>query len=127
MIRIRIDIDTYLAAGAVLVVTGIALTAVCGSNLGSLVLRESIILSNVRTNPSTSENRMLQVTNTERTVAIALHVETAGDDSTQRQEQASSMSIIGEEVRNPSGVVINKNQFNSSSSNGNFNNNNDEN
>jgi hypothetical protein len=120
---IRIDIDTYLAAGAVLVVTGIALTAVCGSNLGSLVLRESIILSNVPTNPSTSENRMLQVTNTERTVAIALHVETAGDDSTQRQEQASSMSIIGEEVRNPSGVVINKNQFNSSSSNGNFNNN----
>jgi hypothetical protein len=122
MYMIRIDMDTYLAASAVLVVTGIALTAVCGSNLGSLVLRESIILSNVRTNPSTSENRMLQVTNTERTVAIALHVETAGDDSTQRQEQASSMSIIGEEVRNPSGVVINKNQFNSSS-NGNFNNN----
>jgi hypothetical protein len=55
-----------------------------------------------------------------------LHVETAGADSTQRQEQASSMSIIGEEVRNPSGVIINKNQFNSSSSNGNFNNNNDE-
>ena len=119
---IRIDIDTYVAAGAVLVVGGIALTAVGRSNLGSLVLRESIILSNVPTNPSTSENRILQVTNTERTVAIALHVETAGADSTQRQEQASSMSIIGEEVRNPSGVVKNKNQFNSSS-NGNINNN----
>jgi hypothetical protein len=122
MYMIRIDIDTYLAAGAVLVVAGIALTAVCGSSLGSLVLRESIILSNVPTNPSTTENRILQVTNTERTVAIALHVETAGADSKQRQEQASRMSIIGEEVRNPSGVVINKNQFNSSS-NGNFNNN----
>jgi hypothetical protein len=58
---------------------------------------------------------MLQVTNTERTVAIALHVETARTDITQRQEQASSMSIIGEEVKTPRGVVINKNQFNSSS------------
>jgi hypothetical protein len=123
---IRIDVDTYVAAGAVLVVVGIALTAVYASNLGSLVLRESIILNNIPINPSTSENKTLRVTNTERTVAIALHVETAGADSTQRQEQASSMSIIREEVRNPSGVVINKNQFNSSS-NGNFNNNNDEN
>jgi hypothetical protein len=120
---IRIDVDTYVAAGAVLVVVGIALTAVYASNLGSLVLRESIILNNISINPSTSENKTLQVTNTERTVAIALHVETAvAADSTQRQEQASSMSIIREEVRNPSGVVINKNQFNSSS-NGNFNNN----
>jgi hypothetical protein len=124
---IRIDFDTYVAAGAVLVVAGIALTAVCGNNLGSLVLRESIILSNVPTNPSTSENRVLQVTNTERTVAIALHVETAGAASTQRHEQASSMSIIGEEVRNPSGVVVNKNQFNSSNNGKEENNNNDEN
>jgi hypothetical protein len=96
---------------------------VYASNLGSLILRESIILNNIPINPSTSENKTLQVTNTERTVAIALHVETAvAADSTQRQEQASSMSIIREEVRNPSGVVINKNQFNSSS-NGNFTNN----
>jgi hypothetical protein len=98
-------------------------SSVYASNLGSLILRESIILNNIPINPSTSENKTLQVTNTERTVAIALHVETAvAADSTQRQEQASSMSIIREEVRNPSGVVINKNQFNSSS-NGNFTNN----
>jgi hypothetical protein len=107
-----------------LVVVGIALTAVYASNLATLVLRESIILNNIPINPSTSENRTLQVTNTERTVAIALHVETAvaaDSTQTQQQQQASNnnMSIIREEVRNPSGVVVNKNQFNSSSSDGN--------
>jgi hypothetical protein len=51
-----------LIIGAVLVVAGIALTVVYGSSLASLVLRESIILSNVPINPSTSENRMLQIT-----------------------------------------------------------------
>jgi len=118
-----------LIIGAVLVVAGIALTVVYGSSLASLVLRESIILSNVPINPSTSENRTLQITNTEHTLAIALHGETAGSDSTQtppppQQQQASNMSIIREEIRDPSGFVVNKNQFNSRSSNDNFNNNN---
>jgi hypothetical protein len=121
-----------LIIGAVLVVAGIALTVVYGSSLGSLVLRESIILSNVPINPSTSENRTLQITNTEHTLAIALHGETAGSDSTQtplppQQQQASNMSIIREEIRDPSGFVVNKNQFNSRSSNDNFNNNNNNN
>lgn len=105
-----------LIAGAVLVIAGITLTAVYGSSLASLVLSESIILSDVPINPSTSVNRTLQVTNTERTVAIALHVESEEDDSTQtQQQQESNISIMREEIRNPSGVVINKNQFNSSS------------
>ena len=106
-----------LIAGAVLVVAGIALTAVYGSSLASLVLSESIILSDVPINPSTSVNRTLQVTNTERTLAIALHVESEEeDDSTQtQQQQESNISIMREEIRNPTGVVINTNQFNSSS------------
>lgn len=116
-----------LIIGAVLVVAGIALTVVYGSSLASLVLRESIILSNVPINPSTSENRTLQITNTEHTLAIALHGETAGSGSTQipppQQQQASNISIIREEIRDPSGFVVNKNQFNSRSSNDNFNNN----
>jgi hypothetical protein len=120
-----------LIIGAVLVVAGIALTVVYGSSLASLVLRESIILSNVPINPSTSENRTLQITNTEHTLAIALHGKTAGSDSTQtpppQQQQASNVSIIREEIRDPSGFVVNKNQFNSRSSNDNFNNNNNNN
>jgi hypothetical protein len=57
-----------------------------------------------------------------------LHGETAGSDSTQtsppQQQQASYISIIREEIRDPSGFVANKNQFNSRSSNDNLNNNN---
>src|SRR5829696_7998541 len=106
-----------LIAGAVLVIAGIALTAVYGSNLASLVLSESVILSDVPIDPSASVNRTLEVTNTERTVAIALHGESGEADSTQtQQQQESNISIIREEIRNPSGVVINKNEFNSGSS-----------
>jgi hypothetical protein len=117
-----------LIIGAALVVAGIALTVAYGSSLASLVLRESIILSNVPINPSTSENRTLQITNTEHTLSIALHGETAGSDSTQtplpspQQQQESNVSNIREEIRDPSGFVVNKNQFNSRSSNDNFNN-----
>lgn len=116
-----------LIAGAALVVAGIALTAVYGSNLASLVLSESIILSDAPINPSATLNRTLQVTNTERTVAIALHVESEAANTQTQQQQASNITMIGEEVRDPGGVVVNKNQFNSRSGNeGNNNNENDD-
>lgn len=114
-----------LIAGAALVVAGIALTAVYGSNLASLVLSESIILSDAPINPSATLNRTLQVTNTERTVAIALHVESEAANTQTQQQQASNITMIGEEVRDPGGVVVNKNQFNSRSGNEGNNNNNE--
>ncbi len=64
-----------LIAGAVLVVTGIILTAVYGIGLAGLVLSESIILNIVSINQSASANRTLQITDTERPILIALHVE----------------------------------------------------
>jgi hypothetical protein len=109
-----------LIAGAALVVAGIALTAVYGSNLASLILSESIILSDISINSSASVNRTLQITDTERPISIALHVKSEKDGAeiqTPQQQQASNVGIIGEEVRSPSGVVVNKNQFNSGSDN----------
>jgi hypothetical protein len=107
-----------LIAGAVLVVTGIILTAVYGIGLAGLVLSESIILNIVSINQSASANRTLQITDTERPILIALHVDTDkdGDEIQTQSQQASNVAIIGE-VRNPGGVVINKNQFNSGSDN----------
>ena len=107
-----------LIAGAVLVVTGIILTAVYGIGLAGLVLSESIILNTVSINQSASANRTLQITDTERPILIALHVYTDkdGDEIQTQSQQASNVAIIGE-VRNPGGVVINKNQFNSGSDN----------
>jgi len=109
-----------LIAGAVFVVAGIALTAVYAISLASLVLSENIILSDVSINSSASVNRTLQITNTERPISIALHVESEKNDGggTQtQQQQASNIENLRQEVRNPSGIIINKNQFNSGSGN----------
>ena len=117
-----------LIAGAVFVVAGIALTAVYAISLAGLVLSENVILSDVSINSSASVNRTLQITNTERPISIALHIESEKNDGggTQtQQQQASNIENLQEKVRNPSGIIINKNQFNSGSGNDDDNNNND--
>ena len=105
-----------LIAGAILIIIGITLTAVYGIGLADIVLSENVILSDVYINSSASVNRTLQITNTERPISIALHVESVKDSAEiqTKQQQASNVTIIGE-VRNPGGVIINKNQFNSHS------------
>ena len=116
-----------LIAGAVFVVAGIALTAVYAISLAGLVLSENVILSDVSINSSASVNRTLQITNTERPISIALHIESEKNDGggTQtQQQQASNIENLQEKVRNPSGIIINKNQFNSGSGNDDDNNNN---
>ena len=118
-----------LIAGAVFVVAGIALTAVYAISLAGLVLSENVILSDVSINSSASVNRTLQITNTERPISIALHIESEknGGGGTQiQQQQASNIENLQEEVRNPSGIIINKNQFNSGSGNDDDNNNNND-
>ena len=118
-----------LIAGAVFVVAGIALTAVYAISLAGLVLSENVILSDVSINSSASVNRTLQITNTERPISIALHIESEKNDGggTQtQQQQASNIENLQEEVRNPSGIIINKNQFNSGSGNDDDNNNNND-
>ena len=118
-----------LIAGAVFVVAGIALTAVYAISLAGLVLGENVILSDVSINSSASVNRTLQITNTERPISIALHIESEKNDGggTQtQQQQASNIENLQEKVRNPSGIIINKNQFNSGSGNDDDNNNNND-
>src|SRR5918912_372917 len=115
-----------LIAGGILIVIGITLTAVYGSSLAGLILNENVILGDVSINPSASVNRTLQIKNIERPISIALHIESEKDgDKTQQtqQQQASNVGIV-EEVRNPRGIVVNKNQFNNSNGNYNDNNNN---
>ena len=100
-----------LIAVPVLVVTGITLPAVYGSGggygggFGGSGSGDNVILAGIPINPSASASRTLQVTNTENPISIAVHIEC---DS----QQPSTVYAIGEEVKNPSGVVVNKNQFN---------------
>src|ERR687884_563292 len=70
-----------LIAGAILIITGITLTAVYGIGLADLVLSKNAILSDVSINSSASANRTLQITNTERPISIALQVESVKDSA----------------------------------------------
>jgi hypothetical protein len=100
-----------LIAVPVLVVTGITLPAIYGSGgysgggFGGSGFGDNVILAGIPINPSASASRTLQVTNTENPISIAVHIECDG-------QQPSTVYAIGEEVKNPSGVVVNKNQFN---------------
>jgi hypothetical protein len=100
-----------LIAVPVLVVTGITSPVVYGSGggfsrgFGGSGFGDNVILAGIPINPSASASRTLQVTNTERPISVAVHIEC---DS----QQPSTVYSIGEEVKNPSGVVVNKNQFN---------------
>jgi hypothetical protein len=91
-----------LVVGAALVVIGISLTAAYGIGFASIILNESIILSDVLVNSSSSVNRTLDITNIERPVSIALHAET---------NTGSDNSVVEQTIINPEGFVINKNEF----------------
>jgi hypothetical protein len=91
-----------LLVGAALVIIGISLTAAYGIGIASVILNESIILSDVLVDSSSSVNRTLDITNIERPVSIALHVETNAN---------SDNSVVEQTIINPEGLEINKNEF----------------
>ena len=91
-----------LLVGAALVVIGISIEAAYGIGIASVILNESIILSDVSVGSSSSVNRTLDITNIERPVSIALHVET---------NASSDNSVVEQTIINPEGFVINKNEF----------------
>jgi len=91
-----------LLVGAALVIVGISITAAYGIGIASVILNESIILSDVLVNPSNSVNRTLDVTNLERPVSIVLHVDS--NDST-------DTPVVEQTVIDPKGFVVNKNEF----------------
>jgi hypothetical protein len=82
-----------LIAGAVFVVAGIALIAVYAISLAGLVLSENVILSDVSINSSASINRTLKITNTERPISIALHIESEKNDGGGTQTHSNKHQI----------------------------------
>jgi hypothetical protein len=95
-----------LLVGAALVVIGISLSAAYGIGIASVILNESIILSDVFVDSSSTVNRTLDITNIERLVSIALHVES---------DASSDNSVVEQAIINPEGLEINKNEFGSQS------------
>jgi hypothetical protein len=91
-----------LLVGAALVVIGISLTAAYGIGIASVILNESIILSDILIDPSSSVNRTLDIISTQRPVSIALHVET---------NTSPDNPVVEQTIINPEGLIINKNEL----------------
>jgi hypothetical protein len=91
-----------LLVGAAFVVIGICLTAAYGIGIASVILNESVILSDVLIDPSNSVNRTLEITNIERPVSTALHVEAIN---------STDNPVVEQTVINPHGFIVNKNEF----------------
>ena len=91
-----------LLVGAALVVIGISIEAAYGIGIASVILNESTILSDVLVDLSSTVNRTLEITNIERPVSIALHVEA---------NNSTGNPIVEQTVIDPKGFVVNKNEF----------------
>ncbi|MGA7368613.1 MAG: hypothetical protein WBX01_05740 [Nitrososphaeraceae archaeon] len=91
-----------LLVGVALVVIGIIITAAYGVGIASVILNENIILSNVLVEPSGSVNRTLEITDLERPVSVALHVEA---------NNSADNPVVEQTVFSPIGFIITKNKF----------------
>ena len=94
-----------LIAGAALFIIGIILTATYGMNIISLTLSENIILADVSISPSESINHTIEISDTERPVSLALHIELELNDET------PSEPLVEQMVINPNGFKVNENQI----------------
>lgn len=94
-----------LIAGAALIVIGLVLTASYGMSFVTMSLSENIILADVSINPSESINHTLEITETERSVSLALHIESESLDETPSEPSVEQIVI------DPDGMTVDENQI----------------
>lgn len=95
-----------LIVGAALVVIGITITAAYGIGIASVILSENAIITDVMIDPGESVNHTLSVTNIDRRVSIALHVEQVTNDGSN-----GNIPNVEQKVIDPHGFTMNRNQF----------------
>ena len=96
-----------LILGAVLLISGIVISAVWAGYFAGTIIRENAILSGVSIKPAGSVNVSTQVIDTSRPVTLAIHVE-RNNSTTGGQ---IPINIVRETVRNPNGVIMTSNEF----------------
>jgi len=96
-----------LIVGAVLLISGIVISALWAVPFAGTIIRENTILSGVSIRPAGSVNASTQVIDTSRPVSLAIHVER--NNSSTGGEIPNS--ILRETVRNPNGVMMTSNEF----------------
>jgi hypothetical protein len=91
-----------LLVGAALVIIGVSVTAAYGIGIVSVLLNESVIISDVLIDPSSSVNHTLDIVSLERPVSIALYVEA---------NTSQDNPVVGQTITSPNGFIVNKNEF----------------
>jgi uncharacterized RDD family membrane protein YckC len=92
-----------LIVGAVLLISGIVISAVWAGYFASTIIRESTILADILIRPAGVVNASTQVTDTSRPVSLAIQVERVGGQI--------PTNTLRETVRNPNGVIMTSNEF----------------
>jgi uncharacterized RDD family membrane protein YckC len=101
-----------LIVGAVLLISGIIISAVWAGSFATKFMRENTLLNGVLIRPADLVNTTFQVTDTSRPVSLAIHVERNNNNpSGTEQEQQISNNTLRETVRNPNGLVMTSNEF----------------
>ena len=96
-----------LIAGAVLLISGIVISAVWAAYFVGTIIHENAILSGVSIPPAGSVNVSTQVIDTSHPVTLTINVE-RNNSTTGGQ---IPLSILRETVRNPNGFIITSNEF----------------
>ncbi len=96
-----------LIAGAVLLISGIVISAVWVGYFAGTIIHENAILSGVSIKPAGSVNVSTQVIDTSRPLTLAINV--VRNNSTTGGQ--IPINILRETVRNPNGVIITSNEF----------------
>ena len=101
-----------LIVGAVLLISGIIISAVWAGSFATTFMRENTLLNGVLIRPADLVNTTFQVMDTSSPVSLAIHVErNTNNTSGTGQEQQIPNNTLRETVRNPTGLVMTSNEF----------------
>src|ERR1051325_10024451 len=101
-----------LIVGAVLLISGIIISAVWAESFATKFMRENTLLNGVLIRPADLVNTTFQVTDTSRPVSLAIHIERNNNNTSGTgQEQQIPNNTLRETVRNPNGLVMTSNEF----------------
>jgi uncharacterized RDD family membrane protein YckC len=99
-----------LIVGAVLLISGIVITASSAGFFAATIIRENTVSSGVSIRPHASVNAPINVIDTTRPVSVAIHVERDIGTSSTTGGQVPD-NTLRETVLNPNGVITTNNEF----------------
>jgi uncharacterized RDD family membrane protein YckC len=101
-----------LIIGAVLLISGIIISALWAGSFAARFIRENTILSGASIRPSALVNTTIQVTDTSKPVSLAIHVERNNNNSSNEgQGQQIPNNTLRETVTSPNGLIMTSNEF----------------